>query len=53
MVETPVFGWPFLAPGNVICGPALIEAPGTTYVIEPGWSYRMDAWRNGILQLQP
>jgi N-methylhydantoinase A/acetophenone carboxylase len=52
MVETPVFGWLSLAPGNVISGPSLIEAPGTTYVIEPGWSYRMDAWRNGILQQQ-
>ena len=53
MVETPVFGWLSLAPGNVISGPALIEAPATTYVIEPGWSYRMDAWRNGVLLQQP
>jgi len=47
--ETPVFDWTALVPGNVISGPALIEAPDTTYVIAPGWTYRMDPLRNGIL----
>ena len=47
--ETPVFDWTALAPGNVVSGPALIEAPDTTYVIAPGWVYRMDPLRNGIL----
>lgn len=50
LVDTPVYDWTRLAPGNHIDGPALIEAPDTTYVIEPGWSYRMDGWRNGVLQ---
>ncbi|HEY0836206.1 MAG TPA: hydantoinase/oxoprolinase family protein [Azospirillum sp.] len=48
--DTPVFGWTALRPGNAIAGPALIEAPDTTYVVEPGWTYRMDALRNGILE---
>jgi N-methylhydantoinase A len=52
MTETPVYDWAALKPGNVIHGPALIEAPETTYVIERGWTYAMDAWRNGILEQQ-
>jgi N-methylhydantoinase A/acetophenone carboxylase len=53
LVETPVYDWPALRAGNVIQGPALIEAPETTYVIEPGWTYTMDQWRNGILEQMP
>lgn len=48
--ETAVFDWTKLAPGNRIAGPALIEAPETTYVVSPGWTYRMDGWRNGVLE---
>ena len=47
--ETPVFDLDRLVPGNRIAGPALIEGAKTTYVIEPGWEYRMDGFRNGIL----
>ncbi|GAA6202963.1 hydantoinase/oxoprolinase family protein [Aquicoccus sp. SU-CL01552] len=47
--ETPVFDWTALSPGDTITGPAIIEAPDTTYVIEPGWSYRMNQFRNGIV----
>ena len=31
-------------------GPALIEAPDTTYVIEPEWRFTLDEYRNGILE---
>lgn len=48
--DTPVYQWSTLQPGETIAGPALIEAPDTTYVIEPGWSYRMDRLRNGVLE---
>jgi N-methylhydantoinase A/oxoprolinase/acetone carboxylase beta subunit len=48
-VDTPVYDLERIRPGNTIAGPALIEARETTYVIEPGWRYCMDAWRNGIL----
>ncbi|MFO1401404.1 MAG: hypothetical protein U1F30_09375 [Steroidobacteraceae bacterium] len=49
-VATPVYDLALLQPGNVVAGPAIIEARETTYVIEPGWSFRMDAWRNGVLE---
>jgi len=49
-VETPVFSFAKLEPGNVIAGPALIEAPDTTYVIEPEWRFTLDGYRNGILE---
>ena len=49
-VDTPVYDLARLQPGNVVRGPAIIEARETTYVIEPGWTFRMDAWRNGVLE---
>lgn len=48
--DTAVFDYAGLRPGNRIAGPAIIEARETTYVIEPGWSFRLDGWRNGILE---
>ncbi len=48
--ETPVFSLAKLEPGNVISGPALIEAPDTTYVIEPDWQFTLDAYHNGVLE---
>ncbi len=48
--DTPVYALAQLAPGNRIDGPAIIEGRDTTCVIEPGWIYRMDAWRNGVLE---
>ena len=50
LVDTPVYDWRLLQPENTIHGPALIDAPETTYVIDRGWTYTMDAWRNGVLQ---
>ena len=48
--ETPVYDFEALRPGNVIQGPALIEAKDTTYVLEPGWHFTMDGFGNGILE---
>jgi N-methylhydantoinase A len=48
--RTPVFDFDALLPGNVIEGPALIEAKDTTYVLEPEWRFTMDGFRNGILE---
>ncbi len=50
LVDTPVFSLPALRPGNEIMGPALIEAPHTTCVVEPGWRFTLDEYRNGILE---
>jgi N-methylhydantoinase A len=47
---TDIYQWELLKPGNRIEGPAIIEAEGTTAVIEPGWSFKMDEYLNGILK---
>ena len=47
--DTPVFTFSKLEAGNKIIGPALIEADDTTYVIEPEWQFRLDAFHNTIL----
>lgn len=52
LIDIPIYIWRALQPGNVIEGPAIIEAPETTYVIEPNWTYQMDAYRNGVLILK-
>jgi len=49
--DTPVFSFQALKPGNAITGPVLIEAPDTTFVIEPNWRFTLDAYNNGILEL--
>lgn len=44
-VETPIFSWPALAPGNRVRGPAVIQDPTTTLVLAPGRSARVDEYR--------
>ena len=48
--ETPVFAFNELLVGNVIDGPALVEAEDTTYVIDPGWRFVLDRFRNAVLE---
>jgi N-methylhydantoinase A/acetophenone carboxylase len=48
-VDTPVYDFLLLHPGNRIPGPAIIESRETTCVIEPNWAYKMDSYRNGVL----
>ncbi len=48
-VDTPVWDWSKLAPGNVLLGPAIIEAPHTTYVVESGWRFELSTNRIGLL----
>jgi N-methylhydantoinase A/acetophenone carboxylase len=48
--ETPVYDFELIEPGNSLDGPALIEAPETTYVLEPGWNFKKDSLGNGVLQ---
>jgi len=47
---TPVFDRERLSPGAVIAGPAIITEPTATTVVEPGWTARMDARANLILE---
>ncbi|MFC7050018.1 hydantoinase/oxoprolinase family protein [Emcibacter nanhaiensis] len=49
-VETPVYDYAGLMPGNEIMGPVIIESPETTYVVAPGWRFSMDAWRNCVME---
>ncbi|QIB66063.1 hydantoinase/oxoprolinase family protein [Kineobactrum salinum] len=48
--STAVYDYSQLQPGNQIMGPAIIESAETTYVVEPGWHFAMDAWRNCIME---
>lgn len=47
---TDVFDSALLEAGNVVVGPAVIEAEDTTYVVNPGWTFTVDRYLNGILQ---
>jgi N-methylhydantoinase A/oxoprolinase/acetone carboxylase beta subunit len=47
--ETHIYEESGLDPGNVVAGPAIIEAPNTTTVIPPGWTYSVNEFRAGIL----
>ena len=48
--ETPIYEDGSLEPGNVIAGPAIIEAPDTTTVVPHGWNYTMNEFRAGIIK---
>jgi N-methylhydantoinase A/acetophenone carboxylase len=47
--KTKIYNWEMLKSGNRIEGPAIIEAEATTVVIEPGWTFTMDSYTNGVL----
>lgn len=44
----PVYDRASLAPGQRISGPALIEEPGATAVVNPGYDFEIDAYGNII-----
>jgi N-methylhydantoinase A len=48
-VETPVLWRLDLAPGQVVRGPAIIEEFGSTVPLHPGFSARVDAYRNLVV----
>ncbi|TAK33944.1 MAG: hydantoinase/oxoprolinase family protein [Chloroflexota bacterium] len=48
--ETNVYTRELLRPGNVIQGPAIIEAVDTTIVISPGWTYSVDQFMAGLIE---
>jgi N-methylhydantoinase A/acetophenone carboxylase len=49
-MDTPVYRQEQLRPGNVLDGPAIIEAEDTTVVIEPDWRFRLGEYMDGILE---
>ena len=48
-IDTPVFAQERLRPGNAFAGPAVVEAPYTTVVVEPGFSLRVDEHLNFVI----
>ncbi|MCW5774498.1 MAG: hydantoinase/oxoprolinase family protein, partial [Rhodospirillaceae bacterium] len=50
--DTPVFARLDLPAGAVIAGPAVLEQPDTTIIVEPGLAARVDALGNVILERQ-
>jgi N-methylhydantoinase A/oxoprolinase/acetone carboxylase beta subunit len=49
MVDTPLYDFERLEPGNVIEGPAVIESPYTTIPIPEGRGFSIDSRRFGII----
>jgi N-methylhydantoinase A/acetophenone carboxylase len=49
-VETSLYDADSLQPGNVVDGPAVVEAPLTTVVVPPGMRYSIDKYGLGILE---
>ena len=44
--DTPLYSRDMLRPGNIIVGPALIEAEDTSVVLPTGFEYEVDTYRN-------
>jgi N-methylhydantoinase A/oxoprolinase/acetone carboxylase beta subunit len=49
-VPTAVYRRELLAPGNVVLGPAVIEAVDTTAIVHPLQLARVDGWTNLLLE---
>ncbi|MDQ1491856.1 MAG: N-methylhydantoinase, partial [Actinomycetota bacterium] len=49
-VDTSLYDADSLQPGNVIDGPAVVEAPLTTIVVPPGMRYSIDKYGLGVLE---
>jgi N-methylhydantoinase A/oxoprolinase/acetone carboxylase beta subunit len=53
MMPTPVYDRSWLAPGEPIQGPALIEDDASTCVMGPGDHARIDAYGNLVITVRP
>lgn len=51
-LDTTVYDLARLGPGAAVVGPAIVEAPDTTIVIDPDRSFRLDARGNGVIALK-
>lgn len=49
-VQTPTYQWEQLQPGNVVAGPAVVEAELTTIVVPPGQKFLIEKHGLGILE---
>ncbi len=50
-IGTQVYERDRLQAGNRVEGPAIVEAPDTTYLVYPGWAYTVDQYLNGLLEV--
>jgi N-methylhydantoinase A len=48
--ETPIYERALLLPGNVVMGPAIVEAKDTTYIIPVNQSFKVDKYLNGRIE---
>jgi len=46
LVDTPVYEHSLLKPGNVVAGPAIVEAANTTVPLHPGQEMTVDTYNN-------
>ena len=49
-IATPVYGRTLLRPGDAFDGPAVVEQYDATTYVAPGWSARVDAFGNLVLE---
>jgi N-methylhydantoinase A len=40
-IDTAIYRWTALKPGAHVDGPAIVESPHTTFVVEPGWDFAL------------
>lgn len=50
LVSTNIYDWALLRSGNVVPGPAIIEAADTTYLVPMGWELKVDKYKNGLIE---
>ncbi|MCY1246386.1 hypothetical protein D9M72_596180 [compost metagenome] len=50
MLESDIFDFTRLKPGNVVTGPAVIHTPITTNVVQQGQQAHVDAFRNVVIE---
>lgn len=48
--EAAIYRMTDLSAGNVVRGPAVVEALDTTYVVPPGWHVRFDEYMSGLFE---
>lgn len=51
-VQTDIYRLGLLVPGSLVDGPAVIETFETTYLVPPGWTFRVDQYLNGEMEVK-
>ncbi|MEX0407347.1 hydantoinase/oxoprolinase family protein [Aquibium sp. LZ166] len=52
LVESDIYDFSRLSPGNRLLGPAVIHTPITTIAVQEGQTARMDGYRNIVLEME-